>query len=306
MDQLIQIKVICSSISLFSSTTVALLFLSNPKLRTPTFRLVLQLQIADALFALASIINSNDDSNGLCVFQAFLVNYSRESSIVWIGIFAYNMCATIVDNQELPGLLKFYVVAIGIPFILSAYPFAWDAYGLNYSMCWLLPDSIALMVVDYLVLCIGILFYIIYFYIKIYNFLYNVTEMKSYKLFLYPLSFLLTQIWTMIDIFQKYDQYSTVLCIQRCSSGICESLRFHKFSGLWVDSSSPRDYQGFLLINQSEGEAGNADSDSMYLSLRMKQRISTHPDNNHLLCLWDLTLEHLVTLVYRMANSINN
>ncbi|CAD8110275.1 unnamed protein product [Paramecium primaurelia] len=209
MDKLIQIKVICSSISLFSSTTVAVLFLSNPKLRTPTFRLVLQLQIADALFALASIINSNDDSNGLCVFQAFLVNYSRESSIIWIGIFAYNMCATIVDNQELPGLLKFYVVAIGIPFILSAYPFAWDAYGLNYSMCWLLPDSIALMVVDYLVLCIGILFYIIYFYIKIYNFLYNVTEMKSYKLFLYPLSFLLTQIWTMIDIFQKYDENST-------------------------------------------------------------------------------------------------
>ncbi|CAD8124640.1 unnamed protein product [Paramecium sonneborni] len=208
MDQLIQIKVICSSISLFSSITVALLFLSNPKLRTPTFRLVLQLQIADALFALASIINSNDENNGLCQFQAFLVNYSRESSIIWIGIFAYNMSATIVDNEELPGLLKFYVIAIGIPFILSAYPFAWDAYGLNYSMCWFLPYSIVLMIVDYFILCIGILFYIIYFYIKIYNFLYKVTEIKSNKLFLYPLSFLLTQIWTMIDIFQKYDENS--------------------------------------------------------------------------------------------------
>ncbi|CAD8123025.1 unnamed protein product [Paramecium sonneborni] len=208
MEQLIQIKVICSSISLFSSTIVALLFLSNPKLRTPTFRLVLQLQIADSLFALASIINSSDENHGLCLFQAFLVNYSRESSIIWIGIFAYNMCVTIVDNQELPGILKFYVIAIGIPFILSAYPFAWDSYGLNYSMCWLLPNSIALMVVDYLVLCIGVLFYIIYFYLKIYNFLYKVAEMKSNKLFLYPLSFLLTQIWTMIDIFQKYDESS--------------------------------------------------------------------------------------------------
>lgn len=43
-----------------------------------------------------------------------MVNYSRESSIIWIAIFAYNMYATIVDNLLIPGLLKFYVIAIGI------------------------------------------------------------------------------------------------------------------------------------------------------------------------------------------------
>lgn len=54
-----------------------------------------------------------------------MVNYSRESSIIWIAIFAYNMYVTIVDNLLIPGLLKFYIIAIGINNYFKREAFHW-------------------------------------------------------------------------------------------------------------------------------------------------------------------------------------
>lgn len=68
---------------------------------------------------------------------------------------------------------------IGIPLVLSVYPYFFDGYAYLLISCWIGPDYRVVAIFNYLLICIFVIVASTAFYYKTFKFLLHVTEVGN-------------------------------------------------------------------------------------------------------------------------------
>ncbi len=133
--------------SIFSSAFVISCYIVFPTLRTLSSRLVMFLCIADLLFSTAHLINFEYpvdtpipiDSTPICTAQAFLINLSALSSIIWSSVIAFSIYYTVYLGRINLKTKQpiFMLIAYLIPLFMSFVPLIAEAYGPSPGWCYI-------------------------------------------------------------------------------------------------------------------------------------------------------------------------
>jgi len=155
--------IIGSTLSLFGSLMVVLLYLLLPSLRTFKGRLLVYLSIADIVWTAAILTGlssfhsnaTNGDefviSDGLCQVSGFLLQWFIVSEDFWIATIAIYLFFIIVKRKDLKKKeWIFHVINWGVPFLVAILPFlgVGIGYGIAGTWCWVI-DPVARLVFSY-------------------------------------------------------------------------------------------------------------------------------------------------------------
>ena len=142
---------ISNSVSIIFSSIMIFFYIKFKNIRNFAFRLVCFLNISDLIWSLANIINiaRNVTSNDfLCTFQAFLINFSGLSSVMyyhwsfisrWTAIIAWVLYKSVLHGAKEFDLSLMSYIFLGFifPFLMSIYPLFDEQYGPNDASCWI-------------------------------------------------------------------------------------------------------------------------------------------------------------------------
>ena len=116
------INVLTSSFSLLGSFFMILMFSFFSNLRISAFRLVLFLSISNLFKNIGHLLitDTSDVSHtdGLCIFQAFLLNFSDLTVITWNSVIAWNSYLTVQSISKV-SQFKTELFAIILPLLAS-------------------------------------------------------------------------------------------------------------------------------------------------------------------------------------------
>jgi hypothetical protein len=123
---LIKMTIFLSFLSVIGSAFIILVYYYFLKIRNFAFRLITYLSVADLIFALSKfviIFNTEKirEKSGLCILQAFIVNFAGLSSILWTTVISYTLKRTLLKedftiyNKE----NKYVAFGFGVPFLMS-------------------------------------------------------------------------------------------------------------------------------------------------------------------------------------------
>ncbi|KAM3139416.1 Sperm-tail PG-rich repeat-containing protein 2 [Paramecium bursaria] len=247
--QLIDLKISLSVVSFTSSFVIVIFFIINKELRTPAFRLVLQLQLADALYCLASIINSENNNHSLWQGYKLIIDYQLISRVFaeLCKNVEYSLDITICFqficyNCKEPITPKIIILLYcscwycnykqACPLIVSLLDFIPNIYGLNIGYCWIDQSRIAYILVNYSTLLIIVIIINFFLYYNTFVFLKNVTDQQQYKLFVYPIILIVGQVCTLINSFRygenlkKFDTLDYLSIIFSSLQGLLNTIVF--------------------------------------------------------------------------------
>lgn len=100
------ISAIISILSLLGSSFIISVYYYFKELQTFGFKLVMYLSIADVCFSCAKILSFFGDFSPLCEIQAFMINTSQLSSVIWTVIISNTLKNTLlyqvhnIQNKE--------------------------------------------------------------------------------------------------------------------------------------------------------------------------------------------------------------
>ena len=120
MDYLHSLSIWLSGISFFFSLNFILAYLWSPS-QTFSFKLTVYLITADLLFATAKVLSLVNESAVVCVFQAFVINFSQLSSIFWSLLICFTLKRNLIeqDHSLEEKENKFLIIGFGLPLIFS-------------------------------------------------------------------------------------------------------------------------------------------------------------------------------------------
>lgn len=106
-----------------------------------SFRLVVYIAITDLIHSVALMIPA--ETRISCLIQAFCIEYSSLSEILWTAIMAYSIYNAVIHLDPFVERKEkvFLVVGYVLPGILSFLPFFTDSYGQGLGWCWITNKS---------------------------------------------------------------------------------------------------------------------------------------------------------------------
>ena len=139
------LNIILSSISIFSSLFVFVIFWFFKEIRTFPFELVIWLLISTTLDNISFYLNFNRelDANQInCIVQGFIQITCDNSTLIWATIIAYTAYRSVVDYDNLQinsGCLRKVYLIIGFifPVFLASIAYSVGVIGPSGAWCWL-------------------------------------------------------------------------------------------------------------------------------------------------------------------------
>ena len=126
------------SLSIIGDIFMAITIISFKDLRTFNFRMIMYLTLTDLLASIAYLLTPLSKNNhSLCMLQAYLMNFSSLSSLLWtscIMVALYRLIILEKINEKHIELI-FCVISWVVPLVASAASI--NDYGMTGNWCWL-------------------------------------------------------------------------------------------------------------------------------------------------------------------------
>jgi G protein-coupled glucose receptor regulating Gpa2 len=132
-----------SAVSFIVCSIIIYLYLSRPKLRNFSFKMICNLVFYDILHCVAFFIPSyeTDKEDSLCKCQSLLINISSMLCNVWAFIIGLHLYLR-TSGRDTEGFMKWYVISNWVVSLgLGMAPLIGGNYGNNFGWCWVKPES---------------------------------------------------------------------------------------------------------------------------------------------------------------------
>lgn len=127
--------VVTSSLSLFGSCFMALIYIGYKSLRSYVLSLVVLMLVGNSIKSIGVFISAH---NIACEFAGYLYTAGALSGLTWSAIIAYTIYEAHVINENIFVFRKSYlIIGFVIPLILGAFPFITDTYNYNEGYCFI-------------------------------------------------------------------------------------------------------------------------------------------------------------------------
>ncbi|CAG9321902.1 unnamed protein product [Blepharisma stoltei] len=129
---------ICNSLSICGCLFILIIYLSFQELRSFAFRLVQYMSIVDLIHSVALMMPYRE-SEGWCIFQSFLIQYSALGSALWSLIMAYALYDVVINQNSKIQDRELYFALFGflVPALSTIPPFITESYGMAQGWCWI-------------------------------------------------------------------------------------------------------------------------------------------------------------------------
>ena len=166
------ILLIGNSFSFVGSLFIIIAYLWFKPLRSFTFKLVFHMSIADFLHSISLML---PPQSIWCELQAFLLQASAISSILWSSVIAYTLYDAVIleKNTTSNNQVKIYLLAYIFPFLIAFIPAALQAYQYASGWCWIKSDFTITLVLRFSI------FYAILWTVMLFNVLIYIKIIKK-------------------------------------------------------------------------------------------------------------------------------
>ena len=190
------------SLSIVGDIFITMAILSFKDLRTFNYRMILYLTLTDVIAAMAYMLTPlSKTSHSLCILQAYLINFSSLSSLLWtscIMIALYRLIILEKFNEKYLELI-FCAFSWAVPLVASVISIS--DYGITDNWCWIDDSHIFMIILQFYVPLLAVVVFNIFLCVVIWKELrkhtgsvaeLHVIKRKVFKrMMLYPLVLLI-------------------------------------------------------------------------------------------------------------------
>jgi len=145
-DEMVRVSHIATAVpSILGGVFVATSFVLAPKIRTPSFGLILAMAMCDSLFSVAWLFPVPDDRTWLCRFQGWWIQFFPVTSVYLSLLTTVHIFLLITrskaQHMKVSTMWRLALLSVLLSLGGSVGPFVTDHYGLLGKSCWIALDE---------------------------------------------------------------------------------------------------------------------------------------------------------------------